>query len=41
MKKKLKLYWNVIVKLCDFIYRAMIYGVALLKHRLKGVFKGE
>lgn len=39
MKKRIKLYWNVVIRLCDFIYRAIDYGIALLRHRIKGVFK--
>ena len=36
MRKKLRLYWIVFKRLCDFGYRIIDYGIALLKHKITG-----
>lgn len=34
--KRIKQYINVIVRLGDVIFRAIDYGIACLKHKVKG-----
>lgn len=36
MKNKLRLYWIVFKRLCDFGYRIIDYGIALLKYKIMG-----
>ena len=37
--KKLKLYGVVVIRLFQFIYRAIDYGVACLKYKIRGLLK--